>query len=727
MVNQVAIRLGTSGKGEVKSDFAEVKAAGTDALKAVADGARLAGDAGEQQARRLSTAFDRATADLEAAEQRRRSAAARLSAVSSQTPVQAQIGAAVSSGYGDYAGSAKESAIAIAGLVAEQERLEKRVHLFKAAMDPAYAAQARFNQEMSEARGLISQGAISLDEYSAKLQQERVLLMQSTAANDRHTVSEGQKRHAMQQMSFQLNDMATMYAMGASAQQIFVSQAGQVIQATQMMSGGTNKLAAFLGGPWGMAITTATVVMVPFIAKLWETEGAANRAEAAVKSLAQARAQAAADYLKITDAERELNKLVEERAMLQNQRDRAGRNQFRYGSEFRRISELDQEILTLRADIDLATKGERDKEIRGTQELINARAKLAGATTALDRAQAQYTLTTREADAEFEKSGKSAADQARLQERRTAAERALNLAQDANSKSNAGRTASIARQSAAMEVSASAALEVARAYLNSAEAGELAEARRKALTEATRKGISVEQQAARQIAIANAERIVEAAKSASALNQESDARAAVRQQLLEGKIAANDMDEALRNELALRPLATLQARLQGAELNTLTSTIDALTAAQKRNREEADMGRALAGMKTAQDEFADIKKAAQYLGLSENERAMGHFLVTEFGAPFSVAGFGNKMREWCDQAGLPHCSAHGLRKAMSRRLAESGASDSQGRSVTGHKKDQTFRYYAAEANWKSLADDAMANLEDRRLANLSKSGEKPIC
>src|SRR5262249_38962540 len=26
------------------------------------------------------------------------------------------------------------------------------------------------------------------------------------------------------------------------------------------------------------------------------------------------------------------------------------------------------------------------------------------------------------------------------------------------------------------------------------------------------------------------------------------------------------------------------------------------------------------------------------------------FLVTEYGAPFSPAGFGNKMREWCDEA-----------------------------------------------------------------------------
>src|SRR5829696_5994229 len=49
------------------------------------------------------------------------------------------------------------------------------------------------------------------------------------------------------------------------------------------------------------------------------------------------------------------------------------------------------------------------------------------------------------------------------------------------------------------------------------------------------------------------------------------------------------------------------------------------------------------------------------------------FLVTEYGKPFSVAGFGNRFREWCDQAGLPHCSAHGLRKATAARLAERGA------------------------------------------------------
>jgi integrase len=39
------------------------------------------------------------------------------------------------------------------------------------------------------------------------------------------------------------------------------------------------------------------------------------------------------------------------------------------------------------------------------------------------------------------------------------------------------------------------------------------------------------------------------------------------------------------------------------------------------------------------------------------------FLVTERGQPFTEAGIGNKMRDWCDQAELPECTAHGLEKS----------------------------------------------------------------
>ena len=60
------------------------------------------------------------------------------------------------------------------------------------------------------------------------------------------------------------------------------------------------------------------------------------------------------------------------------------------------------------------------------------------------------------------------------------------------------------------------------------------------------------------------------------------------------------------------------------------------------------------------------------------------FLVTEHGKPFSAAGFGNWFRECCDQAGLPKgCSAHGLRKAACRRLAEAGCSANVIASISG--------------------------------------------
>lgn len=87
-----------------------------------------------------------------------------------------------------------------------------------------------------------------------------------------------------------------------------------------------------------------------------------------------------------------------------------------------------------------------------------------------------------------------------------------------------------------------------------------------------------------------------------------------------------------------------------------------------------------------------------------------HLIVTEFGKPFSVAGLGNRMRKWCDTAGLKNRSMHGLRKAVSRRIAESGGTDAEGQAITGHKKAETFAYYRAAANRATLADAALSNV-----------------
>src|SRR6185437_7287307 len=79
--------------------------------------------------------------------------------------------------------------------------------------------------------------------------------------------------------------------------------------------------------------------------------------------------------------------------------------------------------------------------------------------------------------------------------------------------------------------------------------------------------------------------------------------------------------------------------------------------------------------------------------------------------PFSAAGFGNKFRDWCNQANLPHCSAHGLRKATAARLAERGATAHEIMAITGHKSLEEVERYTRAARRGKLADSAMSKFK----------------
>ena len=74
-------------------------------------------------------------------------------------------------------------------------------------------------------------------------------------------------------------------------------------------------------------------------------------------------------------------------------------------------------------------------------------------------------------------------------------------------------------------------------------------------------------------------------------------------------------------------------------------------------------------------------------------------------------GFGNKFREWCNQAGLRHCSAHGVRKATATRLAERDAPTHEIMAITGHKSLAEVERYTREVDRRKLADSAMARLK----------------
>lgn len=87
------------------------------------------------------------------------------------------------------------------------------------------------------------------------------------------------------------------------------------------------------------------------------------------------------------------------------------------------------------------------------------------------------------------------------------------------------------------------------------------------------------------------------------------------------------------------------------------------------------------------------------------------FLVTEYDRPFTGNGFGNKMRDWCDEAGLPQCSAHGLRKAGATIAADNGATEHQLMAIFGWESPKQAALYTRKANRKKLAGSGMAFID----------------
>ena len=78
------------------------------------------------------------------------------------------------------------------------------------------------------------------------------------------------------------------------------------------------------------------------------------------------------------------------------------------------------------------------------------------------------------------------------------------------------------------------------------------------------------------------------------------------------------------------------------------------------------------------------------------------------GKPYVGNDFSQQFRIWCDAAELPHCSAHGLRKAACRRLAEAGCSINEIAAISGHATLSEIQRYTKAADQARMARAAMA-------------------
>ena len=98
--------------------------------------------------------------------------------------------------------------------------------------------------------------------------------------------------------------------------------------------------------------------------------------------------------------------------------------------------------------------------------------------------------------------------------------------------------------------------------------------------------------------------------------------------------------------------------------------------------------------------------------------AVGHltFLTTARGKPWSPGAFRKAFRQWADEAGLQGFSAHGLRKAGCRRLAEAECSAPQIAAFSGHLSLEMVQHYIVDADQAAMAE-AAANKVATSLAN----------
>jgi integrase len=102
------------------------------------------------------------------------------------------------------------------------------------------------------------------------------------------------------------------------------------------------------------------------------------------------------------------------------------------------------------------------------------------------------------------------------------------------------------------------------------------------------------------------------------------------------------------------------------------------------------------------------------------------FLTTSHGQPFTANHFTTWFRKACREAGLPPgLTAHGLRKACCRHLAEAGCTAHQIMAISGHMSLTEAARYTKDAEQKRLASEGMNALEKEQNERKTGKPESP--
>ncbi len=144
---------------------------------------------------------------------------------------------------------------------AETEKLAKAERMaaaaaddLRASIDPAFAAQSRYNATMQRATQLLMTNKLRTGEWVA-------IQRQAKAQMDLNVRSLGRQNAMMVQLGYQAQDVTASLASGINPLVILAQQGGQTAAAMSTMGGTVGRVASFMAGPWGAAIIGFTMVL----------------------------------------------------------------------------------------------------------------------------------------------------------------------------------------------------------------------------------------------------------------------------------------------------------------------------------------------------------------------------------------------------------------------------------------------------------------------------------
>ena len=156
----------------------------------------------------------------------------------------------------------RDAAEAATRLAGAQQLLAREAIEVRSAIDPMFAAQLRFDQEMEKADRLLAAGVIGQREYTQAVQLARqalgdhaVVVAGTTQQEIAHNRQVGRTQAAMQGLSYQVQDTWTQLSMGANVFNVLAVQGMQATGQMTLLEGRMGTFARFMQGMPGLAIS----------------------------------------------------------------------------------------------------------------------------------------------------------------------------------------------------------------------------------------------------------------------------------------------------------------------------------------------------------------------------------------------------------------------------------------------------------------------------------------